>query len=140
MMPMVTKLVLASPPTKLQAVSRQFEAWRRVRRPGTPIPPALWNAAIAVARRHGVTRTALALHLDSHKLKTLADAPSHGAEGPGGGAPTFVEMPPIPFAPAGPECTIELEGPRGGRLRVALRGGIPPDLVALTRVVWGRGR
>ena len=133
---MATKLVLAPRSSELQVVSRQFEAWRRVRRPGTPIPAALWNAAIAVARRRGVNRTALALHLDSHKLKTLADA--RRAEDPPSTAPAFVEVRPVPFGSASAECTIEIEGPRGGQLRVALRGAVPPDLVALTRVVWGR--
>jgi hypothetical protein len=134
---MPTKLALAPRPTELQGVSRQFEAWRRERRPGTPIPAPLWAAAVALARRHGVTRTALALHLDSHKLKTLAAAGRPGDRP--GAAPTFVEVRPTPLGGAGTKCTIEIEGPRGGRLRIALRGAAPPDLVALSRVVWGRG-
>jgi hypothetical protein len=136
-MTMATKHVLASRPAEVQAVSRQFDAWRRVRRPGTPIPPALWQAAVAVARRHGVTWTARALHLDSHKLMTLTTAQSGGPRP--AAVPTFVEMPALPLASPSPDCTIELEGPRGGRLRLALRGAAPPDLVALTRAVWGRG-
>ena len=46
---MPTKLLLSPVPTQLQTVHRQFEQWRRIRRPGTPIPPPLWTAAVAAA-------------------------------------------------------------------------------------------
>jgi hypothetical protein len=46
-------------------------------------------------------------------------------------------MPAAPLVASGCECTVELEGPHGGRLRVTLRGAMPPDVVALGRVVWG---
>jgi len=42
-----------------------------------------------------------------------------------------------PSAAGSGECTIEVEGPRGGRLRVQLRGTPVPDLIALTRLMWG---
>ena len=134
---MPAKLLPSPIPTQLQRVHRQFEQWRRIRRPGTPIPRPLWTAAVAVARQYGLSRTAHALHLDSHKLKTMADASSSVPCAPA--SPTFVEVP-APLPPAdGCECTVELEGPHGGRLRVVLRGASPPDLVPLSRVVWGRG-
>jgi hypothetical protein len=129
---MSTKLALVPKPPELQGVCRQFAAWRQVRRAGSPIPAALWDAAVAVAEHHGINRTALALHLDAHKLKTRA-VPRPSVAGP-----SFVELRPTPMG-AGGECTIELEGPGGGRLRVTLRGAAPPDLVALSRVVWGGG-
>jgi hypothetical protein len=133
---MAMKVSLAPVPHDLQEVRRQFEQWRRARRPGTPIPAPLWAAAVAVGRRHGVNRTAGALHLDSHKLRLMADALASGQRPivP----PTFVEMPAAPLS-AGCECTVELEGPRGGRLRIAVRGAAPLDVVALSRVVWGNG-
>jgi hypothetical protein len=124
-------------PSELQPVHRQFEQWRRTCQPGGRIPAPLWAAAVAAARRHGVYRTARLLHLESQKLKRLMGAARLVSRVPAAAeAPTFVEL----VAPGGGSsgaCTIEIEGPRGGRLRVQLRGGTPPDLVALSQVVWG---
>lgn len=89
------------------------------------------SCAIVGGRRHGLNRTAGALHLDAHKLKSMADARRSVVP------PTFVEVAAAPLVAGGCECTVELDGPRGGRLRVTLRGAMPPDVVALSRVVWG---
>ncbi len=94
---MPAKLSLSPVPTQLHTVHRQFEQWRRTRRSGTLIPPPLWAAAVAVARRQGISRTARALYLDSHKLKTMADASGGVHCAPA--SPTFVEVPARP--PAG---------------------------------------
>ncbi len=130
---MTTSLSLSTIPPELRAVYRQFEQWRRVRQLGDRIPDRLWTSAVAVARRHGVYRTARTLHLEARKLKHLVTSPSPAPHAPT--APAFVELL-APSAAGGGECTVELEGPRGGRLRVQLRGAPVPDLVALTRVVW----
>jgi len=134
---MTTKLSLPTMPSELQAVHRQLEQWRRTRAPGARIPAPLWASAVAVARRHGVYRTARTLHLEARKLKHLVTAacPAPRASAV---APAFVEL----LTPSGAgsgECTVEIAGPRGGRLRVQLRGAPLPDLVALSRVVWGSG-
>jgi hypothetical protein len=130
---MTSSLSLSTIPSDFRVVHRQFEQWRRVRQPGDRIPERLWAAAVAVARTHGVSRTARLLHLEGQKLK-------HRVTGAGPGpqsamAPTFVEV--LPSSPASGECTIEVKGPRGGRLRIQLRGAPVPDLAALARVVWG---
>lgn len=116
---------IAGVPREFRAVYDQLTRWRRTRRPGMPIPAPLWAAIAAVARRHGATRTAHALGLDSHKVKTVMDA---------GGPPAFVEVvaPPV----SGSASLLEMEGPRGGRLRLQITGQALPDLVALSRVVW----
>lgn len=121
-------------PRDLQAVGRQFEQWRRTRRPGTLIPASLWAAAVAVGRRHGFNRTAGALHLDSHKLRVMANGTA--LVPPPIVSPAFVELPSVPRGDGG-ECTVEMEGPRGGRLRITLRGAATMDVVALSRIVWG---
>jgi hypothetical protein len=96
-------------------------------------PDRLWASAVAVARTHGVSRTARVLHLESQKLKHLVTGASPGPQA--STAPAFVELL-APAAAGSGECTVEVEGPRGGRLRVQLRGAPVPDLVALTRIVW----
>jgi hypothetical protein len=133
-MTMTTKLSLSPVPSELQAAHRQFEQWRRTRQPGAHIPAPLWAAAVAVARRLGVYRTARMLHLESQKLKHLVTAASPPSRTLA--APAFVELL-APPAAGSEECTIEIERPDGGRLRVQLRGAPVPDLVALTRVVCG---
>lgn len=131
---MTTKLSLSPVPSELQAVHRQFEQWRRTRQSGARIPATLWASAVAVARRLGVYRTARMLHLESQKLKHLVTAARPAPHEPT--APAFVELL-APSAAGSGECTIEIEGPRGGRLRVQLRGAPVPDLVGLSRVVCG---
>lgn len=128
---MTTNLSLSGVPSELRATHREFEQWRRIRQPGDRIPDRLWAAAAAAARTHGISRTARLLHLESRKLKHLVVGTR--AVPP---APAFVELLAPPAAGSG-ECTVEVEGPRGGRLRVQLRGAPVPDLIALTRVVWG---
>jgi hypothetical protein len=121
---------------ELRAASRQFEQWRRIRQPGDRIPDRLWKTAVAAARRYGVSRTAGLLHLEAGKLKQLMTGARPGPQP--SPPPTFVELL-APSATGSGECTVEIEGPRGGRVRVQLRGALVPDLVALARVVWGAG-
>jgi len=127
---MTANLSLSAISPELRAAHRQFEQWRRVRQSGDRIPDRLWAAAVAVARTHGVFRTARLLHLESRKLKHLMRP-----EPPPAAAPAFVEFLAPTVAGSG-ECTVEVEGPRGGRLRVQLRGAPVPDLVALARIMW----
>src|SRR6516165_6126357 len=98
---MTTSLLLSSIPPELRAAHRQFEQWRRVRQSGDRIPDRLWAAAVAVARTHGVSRTARLLHLESRKLKHLM-RPEPPA------APAFVEFL-APTAAGSGECTVEVE-------------------------------
>jgi hypothetical protein len=125
---------VSAAPVGLQDVYRDFVQWRRNRPVGARIPASLWASAAAVARRYGVSRTARALHLEQRKLKELATATNPAADAPA--APAFVELlAPQSVGGAG-ECTVEIEGPRGGRLRIQLRGMPLPDLVALSHAVW----
>lgn len=134
---MSTKLSAFPVPSDLEMVHRQFAQWRQARQLGARIPAPLWAAAVAVARRHGVYRIARLLQLESQKLKRLVGAASPVPRRPA--ASPFVELiAPTPATGSSGECTIEIVGPRGGRLRVQIRGATPPDVVALSRVVWGR--
>jgi hypothetical protein len=98
-----------------------------------PIPDALWRAAAEAAREYGVFRAAKTLRLDYTKLKRVTE---------GDAASTRITVPPLRFVELAPangvadaECVIELEGPRG-KMRIQWRGAIPPDLAALSRVLW----
>ena len=113
-------------------VCARFDTWRQSRRGKARIPDELWSAAIEVARRDGVNRTAAALHLDGGKLKRRMVAA--GAVSGKAMPPAFVElMAPPAFGLA--ECTIELEG-RNGKLRIHWKGATAADVAGLSRALW----
>ena len=53
----------------LDEAKARFEAWRQNRRGKAPIPDALWLAAVDVARKEGVSRTATELRVEWNHLK-----------------------------------------------------------------------
>ncbi len=114
----------------LEQTQRRIARWRETRtHRGAPIPTALWTAAIALARRHGLYPTARALHLDYGSLKKRRDAADAGRVS----SPTFVELPGARPRGLG-SCVIDLEGPRGRRMRIEVTGVTVADLVMLTQV------
>lgn len=113
-------------------VLTRFGQWRQDRRGKARIPDELWTAAMEVARREGVNRTAAVLHLDGGKLKRRMVAANMVSER--AMPPAFVEL----FAPqtgAVPEYTVELEG-RRAKLRIHLKGATASDLTSLSRTLW----
>jgi len=89
----------------------------------------LWASAAAVAREHGVFRTAKILRLEYGKLKRMAEA-ADGSPQPT--TPTaFLELMPQGIGPA--DCLIELESPRG-KMRIQWKGVTASDLAGLIRV------
>jgi hypothetical protein len=116
----------------VEKVQARFEDWRRNRKGRAAIPDELWLAAIEVARRDGVNRTAAALHLDGGKLKrrmVAADSASGEVK-----PPAFVELLST-HSTSRPECIIELVG-RYGKLRIHWNGATAADLAALSRALW----
>jgi hypothetical protein len=111
----------------LQARSR-FQGWRTRCLGRGRIPPELWDLAIQLVQRHGISRTASVLRLDYYSLKKRAvtarsDRPSC--------SPAFVELPSPVLA--GKQCLLELENQAGQRLRLQLLGYDTADLEALAR-------
>ena len=123
----------------LASVRRDLERWRRDPDRGRCIPPALWQAAAALARERGVSRTARALRLEYYALERRVTS-SRGPRAQAGGRGAFVEMAwPSPAAmPA--ECRLELTDGRGARLCVELRGEARAELEGLARALWAAGR
>ena len=114
----------------IDEVRTRFEEWRKNRQGKSPIPDELWSAAVQLARKGGINRTAAELHLDGGKLKRLmAEKTMSGKP-----APAFVELL-TPRVISIPECTIELEG-RHGTVRIQLKGASTSDLAALSRALW----
>jgi len=124
-------------PESLARGRDRFEDWRRDRKPGTRIPDPLWTLAAKLAETHGVSRTASTLRLDYHTLKKRVAAMT----GDSVAMPeAFLELSPASLSPASlaptGECVVEFEDGTGASMRVQLRGGDVPDLVALGRSFW----
>ena len=120
----------------LEKTRRRVARWRETRPyRGAPMPAALWAAASALARQHGLYTTARTLRIDYGSLKKRLDAAGAG----GVPSPAFVELPAARPTGLGP-CVIDLEGRRGRRMRIEVTDVTVVDLVTLTRVAWGRDR
>lgn len=113
----------------------QVVRWRQTRRHRERMPEPLWTLAASLARQHTVARIARLVRLDYYALKErLESLVETGAKQEG--RPAFVELPVSLCAPSA-ECTIEMEHPHGGRMRIQVKGATP-DLAALSRGFWGR--
>jgi hypothetical protein len=99
-----------------------------------PIPEALWASAAAVAREHGVFRTAKTLRLEHGKLKRLVASAKPAVRRATAPPAGFLELV-APSVPGPTECVIELEGPRG-KMRIQWKGTAAPDLAGLSRALW----
>ena len=125
-------------PARLEGLRRRFEVWRRTRKVRSRIPESLWAAAVKLAGRYGIHRTAKALRVDYYALKKRvegegASAASDVTEGGAGAA--FLEL--APGVRVGScECTLEFEDGGGAKMRVHLKGVEAPDVTALSRSFW----
>lgn len=119
---------------------RELERWRRGGARGRRIPEGLWKTAVGLAREHGVSKTALRLGLDYYGLKKRVTGATKKPTGGNGLGAGFVQMPawcPVPV----PECILELEHPRGVRLRIQLQGPARVELLEpLVRALWSPAR
>jgi hypothetical protein len=126
-------------PAKIRELSRQIERWRSTRRHRMPMPEPLWRLAGHLAAQYGVAQVSRFLRLDYYSLKeripseeghpvTVSEARRSGL--------TFIELP-SPTSPTPSEYSIELEHPRGPRMRIHVKGAALPDLGALSRTFWG---
>jgi len=111
----------------------KLERWRGSRTRGARIPESFWNAAVELAGRLGLSRTATALRVGYYSLQERCERASRPVSRSEAAA-TFVELPPGSFAGPTTECVIEWEKASGARLRIRLPG--TPDLAALSRSFW----
>jgi hypothetical protein len=116
-------------PIKIEELRIRLQEWRQSRRQGTPIPPEIWGSATRLARKHGPGKVARLLGLDYYALRKRVE-PDRATPRP---QSPFIEVIPSMWAP-GCECTVELEHPKGTRMRIQVKGGTEPDLEAITRL------
>ena len=120
-------------PADLERTRRRFERWRGTRKKRAPIPDRLWAAAVKMAERHGINRTARVVRVNYYALKKRVDEENLlSAKSPGEAAAAFLELAaPVPASSG--QCTLELEDVAGAKMRVHLQGVEARDLPALVR-------
>ncbi len=124
-------------PEALSVASRQFDQWRRRHRKRARLPKELWREAVALAREHGVYRTAQALSLrygslKKHVAETAVEQPVLAKT-----TPEFIEFLPSVMPSSSVECTIEWADNSGETMRMHLKGASLPELASLASVLRG---
>jgi len=118
---------------QLTHVAACFDAWRQTRTTrAEPIPPYLWEQAIALTAMYPLTHVARRLRVSGGELKKRCVASHAVRSAPASTALGFVEVPtpsvwPLPIS----GVEIELQRPDGTRLRIAAQ---EPQLPLLTVV------
>jgi hypothetical protein len=125
----------------VQQLGRRFAEFRSTHPVRSRLPEELWALAAKLARRDGIEATALALDVDRPSLQKWTDRFEPGAQprprrqvrqrrtgrtvSP---APAFVELL-AQTTGAATGCLVEVESPRGAKLRLELKG-IPASALA----------
>jgi len=134
-------------PAALEGVRRRFERWRQTHASRSRIPDSLWVAAVKMANRYGLCRTARALPVEYYSLKKRVERESAAALAANDGAAvaTFLELAPpadrglAAVSVGSCEYMLELEDAGGAKVRVYVKGVHSPDLAALSRSFWNPG-
>src|SRR6202040_35722 len=101
-------------PEPIVQLQRQLDQFRSTQPRRTKLPESLWQAAVDLARQHGVYSVAQPLRLDYMGLKKrLGEPSSHRRKAP---RAAFVELI-TPHPAALEECVIEFESSRGAKMR-----------------------
>jgi hypothetical protein len=110
----------------LEELRKRFAEFRSKHPPRTHFPEELWHAAAEMAKRRGVNPVCRCLRLDANSLrKWLGECPGepkparkkHAAITPA----AFVELL-TPASGVATSCIVEVESPRGGKMRLELKG------------------
>jgi hypothetical protein len=116
-------------PEPIAQLQRQLDEFRSTQPRGRRLPESVWQAAVELAREHGVYAVAHPLRLDYTGLKKRLDGVSHRRRK--ARKPAFVELIAPHAAPR--ECVIEFESLHGGKVRIQWKAAAPPDWMSLLR-------
>jgi hypothetical protein len=126
-------------PAAIVELSERMEQWRRTRSSRKPMPPELWEAAVAVACEHGVYSVSRELRLNYNTLKARVKGVQRSAKRP---ETDFVELklPPLPGASAGAGLEVEFVRAGGDKMIMRLPSSQVADVVAMARAFWSHER
>jgi hypothetical protein len=103
-------------PEPIVQLQRQLDQFRSAQPHRTKLPEALWQAAVELARQHGLHAVAHLLRLDYMGLKRRLAGGAEVREKKKSASPGFVELIAAPPA-AVAQCVIEFESRGGGKMR-----------------------
>jgi hypothetical protein len=116
-------------PEPIAQLQRQLEQFRSTQPGRTKLPEPLWQAAVELARQHGVYPVAHTLRLDFTRLKQrLGGIPNRRQKA---SKPAFIEF--LGGSATLPECVIEFESATGSKMRIQWKAASPPDWASLLR-------
>jgi hypothetical protein len=129
-------------PEAIVQLQHQLEQFRDSHAHRTKLPEPLWQAAVELARQHGLYAVAHPLRLDYVQLKkrlggVVEAAPKRASVATSkptrkAAAPAFFELRashPATMA----ECLIEFESTLGSKMRIQWKGSSTPDWTGLLR-------
>jgi hypothetical protein len=139
----MTQATCSSGYDDLEELRRSFEEFRGRHPARTRFPEELWLAAAEIAKRRGVNLVCRSLRLAANSLKkwmgerTSKGEPRRKQKRAAIATPAFIEL--IAPASMGPtNCTLEVEAPQGGKLRLEWRAASATELAELIRAFVGR--
>src|SRR3974377_2245252 len=119
---------VAPMPEAIAQLQRQLEQFGSSQAGRTKLPEVLWQAAVELARQHGVYAVAHPLRLDYTRLKQRLSGTANRP--PKGNKPGFIELVGRPPAVL-PECVIEFESASGGKKRIQRKAAVAAGWVGL---------
>ena len=117
-------------PEPIAHLQRQLDQIRSTQPRVRKLPESVWQAAVELAREHGVYSVAHPLRLDYMGLKKRLGGVSHRRRK--AHKPAFAELM-APHATMLRECLIEFESLRGSKVRIQWKAATPPDWTSLLR-------
>ena len=118
-------------PEPIVQLQRQLDQFRSAQPHRAKIPEGMWQAAVELARQHGLYAVAHPLRLDYVGLKRRLEGATKVEKKKKGASPRFVEL--IAAHPAAAECLIEFESKSGSKMRIQWKGSGAPDWSSLLR-------
>lgn len=126
----------ANIPIALSQARHQLDLWRN-QQPNkrTRLPKEFWQQAVALAREHGLNKTARALNVKYYSLKMHLDQADATASVSSKTKPHFIELMSGTMTPGSVECTIEWVDGHNATVRMHIKGARLSELTALAGVL-----
>jgi hypothetical protein len=119
-------------PEPIIQLQRQLDQFRSLQPHRTRLPEALWQAAVELARHHGLHAVAHPLRLDYMGLKRRLAGGAEVRKKKKSASPGFVEL--MAAQPATmADCVIEFESSVGSKMRIQWKASTAPDWISLFR-------
>ena len=125
----------ANLPIALSQARHQLDHWRSQQpTKRTRLPKQFWQQAVALAKEHGLNKTARALNVKYDSLRKHLDQAEAAEESSVKSQPDFIELLPGTMPPDGVECMIEWIKGHNTTVRMHIKGAALSELTALARV------